>query len=104
MAWLTISGSGLSPRRRSPSRFIFSCSVVGRSPSAAAARRWFPAGSGQGDLDQAALVRLHPRFQRLPANGRFTLIHAFAPYPHRDVFKALDERPPWKVAEYFTKG
>ncbi len=34
-----ISGSA---RRRSPSRFIFSCRVVGRTPRCRAACRWFP--------------------------------------------------------------
>lgn len=37
------SASADSDRLSRPSRFIFSCSVVGRTPSCAAARRWFPA-------------------------------------------------------------
>jgi DNA-binding response OmpR family regulator len=46
LASCSARGSG---RRSSPSRFIFSWSVVGRRPSAAAARRWLPAAAVRAD-------------------------------------------------------
>ena len=50
--------SPASARRSRPRRFIFSCRVVGRTPSARAARRWLPLGGPQGVLDDVPLVGL----------------------------------------------